>query len=81
MIRLAIDFGASETKIYLEGNGIVLVEPTCAAVSAGTRDVRAVGTAARRLNVGASDLVSFLRPSRRAASSTLRWRRRCSALF
>ena len=62
MIRLAIDFGASETKIYLEGNGIVLVEPTCAAVSAGTRDVRAVGMAARRLNVGASDLVSFLRP-------------------
>ena len=62
MTRLAIDFGTSETKIYLEGNGIVLVEPTCAAVSSGTREVRAVGAAARRLNVGSSDLVSFVRP-------------------
>ena len=62
MNRLAIDFGTSETKIYLEGNGIVLVEPTIAAVSSGTRDVRAVGVAARRLNEGASDLISFIRP-------------------
>ena len=62
MMHLAIDFGTSETKIYLEGNGIVLAEPTCAAVSAGTREVRAVGAAARKLNVGASDLISFVRP-------------------
>ena len=40
MMRLAIDFGTSETKIYLEGNGIVLAEPTCAAISSGAKCAR-----------------------------------------
>ena len=33
MLKLAIDFGTSVTKIYRIGYGIVLAEATCLAVS------------------------------------------------
>ena len=32
MIKLAIDLGSWVTKIYKSGCGVVLAEPTCAAV-------------------------------------------------
>ena len=38
MNRLAIDFGSSETKIYMPGCGVVLVEATCVAVQEFTKD-------------------------------------------
>ncbi len=51
MIRLAIDLGSSMTKIYRAdtGNGIVLVEPSCVAVSGEEREVKAIGKEAKKL--------------------------------
>ena len=49
MIKLAIDFGTSETKIYKLGDGIVLTEETCVAVQKGTGVLRAFGSEAKRL--------------------------------
>lgn len=56
MNRLAIDFGSSETKIYIPGCGVVLKEATCIAVeeaeSAGEKRlvVKACGDKARALS-------------------------------
>ncbi|MGN0822606.1 MAG: rod shape-determining protein [Candidatus Gallimonas sp.] len=49
MLRLAIDFGTSVTKIYRIGSGIVLAEATCVAVSKDTGEIRAFGNEAKRL--------------------------------
>lgn len=51
MIKLAIDLGSSVTKIYRAdaGCGIVLVEPSCVAVSGAEREVAAVGKDAKKL--------------------------------
>lgn len=47
MLKLAIDFGTAETKIYQLGSGIVLAEATCVTVD---RDkVRAFGDEAKKL--------------------------------
>lgn len=47
MLKLAIDFGTSMTKIYKLGSGIVLAEPTCITVQEG--EIRAFGNDAKRL--------------------------------
>ena len=49
MIKLAIDFGSSVTKIYKIGSGIVLAEPTCLALASGSRAVKALGADAKLL--------------------------------
>ena len=54
MLRLAIDFGTSVTKIYKIGSGIVLAEPTCVTVQKETGEIRAFGSeAAPRQDGGA----------------------------
>ena len=62
MIKLAIDFGSSMTKIYRAdtGNGIVLVEPSCVAVTGEDREIRAIGKQAKKLigkTAGATSIV------------------------
>ena len=49
MLKLAIDFGTSTTKIYKLGSGIVLAEPTCVSVARETGEIRAFGSEAKRL--------------------------------
>ena len=49
MIKLAIDFGTSVTKIYKLGSGIVLAEATCVTVQKDTGEIRAFGNEAKRL--------------------------------
>lgn len=49
MIKLAIDFGTSLTKIYQIGSGIVLAEATCVTVQKDTGEMRAFGNEAKRL--------------------------------
>lgn len=49
MMKLAIDFGTSVTKIYGIGSGIVLSESTCVAVAKTTGEIRAYGNEAKRL--------------------------------
>ncbi len=49
MLKLAIDFGTSVTKIYKLGSGIVLAEATCVTVQKDTGEIRAYGNDAKRL--------------------------------
>ncbi len=49
MLKLAIDFGTSVTKIYKLGSGIVLAEATCVTVQRDTGEIRAFGNDAKRL--------------------------------
>ena len=49
MLKLAIDFGTSLTKIYRLGSGIVLAEATCVTVQKDTGEIRAFGNEAKRL--------------------------------
>ena len=49
MLKLAIDFGTSVTKIYKIGSGIVLAEPTCDTVQKETGQSRPFGSEAKRL--------------------------------
>ena len=49
MLKLAIDFGTSVTKIYKIGSGIVLAEPTCVTIQRETGEIRAFGSEAKRL--------------------------------
>ncbi len=49
MLKLAIDFGTSLTKIYQIGSGIVLAEATCVTVQKDTGEMRAFGNEAKRL--------------------------------
>ena len=49
MLKLAIDFGTSVTKIYKIGSGIVLAEATCVTVQKDTGEIRAYGNDAKRL--------------------------------
>ena len=49
MLKIAIDLGTSSTKIYEIGSGIVLHEPSCVAVNAETKQVKAIGNEAKAL--------------------------------
>ncbi len=49
MLKLAIDFGSSVTKIFRIGSGIVLFEATAVTVSRETGEIRAYGNEAKRL--------------------------------
>ena len=50
VIKLAIDFDSAYTNIYMLGGGLVLSEPTVAAVSQEEKgDIKAVGAEARKL--------------------------------
>ena len=49
-VKLAIDFGSSYTNIYMLGGGLVLSEPTVAAVSQDDKgEIKAVGDEAKKL--------------------------------
>ena len=63
MIKLAIDFGSSVTKIYRADNnsGIVLSEPSCIAVNDG-HDIKAIGKAAKELIGKTAEFTRIERP-------------------
>ena len=64
MIKLAIDLGSTMTKIYRAdtGNGIVLVEPSCVAVSGEEREIKAVGKQAKKLIGKTAEYTSIIYP-------------------
>ena len=62
MMHLAVDLGTSFTKIYLAGSGIVLAEPSCLVLAAGTGRVLAVGSEAQSLLAGSRELLTVVRP-------------------
>jgi len=46
---LAIDLGTANTLIYVEGQGIVLREPSVVAINTQTKEVQAVGSDAKEM--------------------------------
>ncbi len=64
MWKLAIDMGSSVTKIYRAdtNSGIVLVEPSCLAVSGVEENVRALGKDAKNLIGKTADSLSVVYP-------------------
>ena len=62
MIKLAIDFGTSETKIYKLGDGIVLTESTCVTSQKDTGEIRAFGNEAKRLLGKTADVTDVTFP-------------------
>ena len=62
MIKLAIDLGTSETKIYKLGDGIVLTEATCVTAQKDTGEVRAFGNEAKRLLGKTADVTDVTFP-------------------
>ena len=57
MLKLAIDFGMSTTKIYKIGSGIVLSEPTCVSVQRDTGEILSFGAEAKEILGKTSDSV------------------------
>ena len=62
MLKLAIDFGTSVTKIFRIGSGIVLAEATCVSVQKETGEIRAYGNEAKRLWGKTADLSEVVFP-------------------
>lgn len=62
MLKLAIDFGTSVTKIFRIGSGIVLAEATCLAVSRESGEIRAYGNDAKRLLGKTAELTEMIFP-------------------
>ncbi len=62
MIKLAIDFGTAETKIYRLGSGIVLAEATCLSVQKDTGEIRSYGDEAKRVLGKTSEFTEVVFP-------------------
>lgn len=65
--ELAIDFGTAQTRVWVRGRGLVLDEPTAAAVDTRTREVLALGSEAYDLVGRTSNHVVIVRPLRQGA--------------
>ncbi len=59
---IAIDLGTSKFKIYLDGKGIVLNEPSIIAVDNYTDEVIAIGSEAYDMLGRTSDRITVARP-------------------
>lgn len=61
---VAVDLGASRTRVYVKGSGLVVDEPTVAAVNARTGALIAVGTLAEKMPGRTPDHIRVVRPVR-----------------
>ena len=61
---VAIDLGTANTLVYVQGRGIVVSEPSVVAIDAGTGDVHAVGSEAKRMIGRTPASISAVRPLR-----------------
>ena len=64
--NMAIDLGTANTLVYLEGQGIVLNEPSVVAIETinGTKRVKAVGDDAKLMMGKTPDSIEAIRPLR-----------------
>ncbi len=62
--RIAIDLGTANSLVYLEGEGVVLNEPTVVAVSSEDGEVLAVGNAAKEMLGRTPEGIEASRPLR-----------------
>jgi rod shape-determining protein MreB and related proteins len=59
---MAVDLGTANTLVYVRGRGIVLSEPSVVAVDAGSGEVHAVGTDAKRMLGRTPSSIKAIRP-------------------
>lgn len=59
---IAVDLGASRTRVYVRGSGLLVDEPTVAAVNARTGALIAVGTLAEKMPGRTPDHIRVVRP-------------------
>ena len=62
---LAIDLGTANTLVHVNGQGIVLREPSVVAISTTTKEVMAVGEAAKQMLGRAPGNIAAIRPDER----------------
>lgn len=62
--RIAIDLGTANSLVYLEGEGVVLNEPTVVAISSEDGEVLAVGNAAKEMLGRTPEGIEASRPMR-----------------
>ena len=70
---IAIDLGTSRFKVYMEGKGIVLSEPSIIAVDNATDEVIAIGSEAYDMLGRTSERVTVARPLCNGVISDLLW--------
>ena len=70
---IAIDLGTSRFKVYMEGKGIVLSEPSIIAVDNATDEVIAMGSEAYDMLGRTSERVTVARPLCNGVISDLLW--------
>ena len=78
MIKLAIDFGTAQTKIYRLGSGIVLAEATCLSVQKDTGEIRSYGDEAKRVLGKTSEFTEVVFPVYEGDIVNERYAARCS---
>ena len=71
---VAIDLGTANTVVYLQGEGIVINEPSVVAIeiSNGVRRVKAVGNDAKLMMGKTPDSITTIRPLRSGVIADLR---------
>ncbi|MGW0733764.1 rod shape-determining protein [Streptomyces sp. NPDC002851] len=60
--HVAVDLGAARTRLYVKGAGLVVDEPSCAAVNTRTGSLIAVGQFAERMIGRTPDYIRVVRP-------------------
>ena len=66
---LAIDLGTATTLVYVRDGGIILAEPSIAAVDRDTQEVLAIGHAAQALVRKEPATTALLQPGRRGGEA------------
>jgi len=61
---MAVDLGTANTLVYVRGRGVLLDEPSVVAMNSQTREILAVGTAAKRMIGRTPEGITAIRPLR-----------------
>jgi rod shape-determining protein MreB and related proteins len=60
--HIAVDMGAARTRVFVKGAGLVVDEPSCAAVNTRSGSLIAVGTLAEQMTGRTPDYIRVVRP-------------------
>jgi len=74
---LAIDLGTANTLIYVEGQGIVLREPSVVALNTQTNEVQAVGADAKEMLGRSPGNIEAIRPMKDGDPCSSKGSHRC----
>ncbi len=75
--HFAVDLGAARTRVYVKGAGLVVDQPSAAAVNTRTGALIAVGEFAEKMTGRTPDYIRVVRRCPAARSSTSRWHSAC----